>query len=437
MQMMQALHEKMTSATTPEARQNVMDKQQEEMQACMGMMSQMQRGGMMGGMGGGMMAQKGMPADANPQMQMMQKRMDMMEMMMQTMMDQQGMMASPKVPRRCTQEVAGARDCRSTQRARLPGCCGTSMSGARVGGTPSRFLPFSSRCRSAAFKSWSEFMSRRLAVLVLCAVSRRCRGSNDGRADDDDELLPARRWHPLRLYVCQRAAYRRQPPSCTAGSSGLASTGLTSMHMTFTCKEAVPCDLDRMDFYGMGPDGMHYFGGSAETPDGTHYMMSLTSPEWMLKNPVAPGTMMGPGMGYQNAEMWQAGVAGMNTMMGAQSYMSSYQALALETVVTPAGTFPNALHVHEVRGHGYARDVWYAADVGMVRWMDSQEEALLTKVTKAAGAVPRVDVCRGVLPRGTRPLLHHGGPGGNERARHGPLHGLAAHRHGLQRLRPG
>ena len=31
-------------------------------------------------------------------MQMMQKRMDMMEMMMQTMMDQQGMMASPKSP---------------------------------------------------------------------------------------------------------------------------------------------------------------------------------------------------------------------------------------------------------------------------------------------------------------------------------------------------
>jgi len=43
----------------------------------------------------------------------------------------------------------------------------------------------------------------------------------------------------------------------------------------------------------------------------------------------------------------------MNTMMGAQSYMSSYQALALEMVVTPAGTFPNALHVHELRGNGW------------------------------------------------------------------------------------
>ena len=102
MQMMKALHEKMMSATTPEARKIVMDKQREEMQACMGMMNQMHDGGMMGGMGGGMTAQKGTSPDAAapmqmmPMMQMMQKRMDMMEMMMQSMMDQQGMMANPK-----------------------------------------------------------------------------------------------------------------------------------------------------------------------------------------------------------------------------------------------------------------------------------------------------------------------------------------------------
>lgn len=99
MQMMKALHEKLMSATTPEARKIVMDRQREEMQASMGMMNQMHEGGMMGGMGGGMMAQKGTPPDAAapmPMMQMMQKRMEMMEMMMQTMMDQQGMMAGPK-----------------------------------------------------------------------------------------------------------------------------------------------------------------------------------------------------------------------------------------------------------------------------------------------------------------------------------------------------
>jgi hypothetical protein len=96
MQMMKALHEKLMRATTPEARKIVMDKQREEMQACMGMMKQMRDGGMMGGMGGGLMAQKGPPGDAAAPMQMMQKRMDMMEMMMQSMMDQQGMMAGPK-----------------------------------------------------------------------------------------------------------------------------------------------------------------------------------------------------------------------------------------------------------------------------------------------------------------------------------------------------
>jgi len=97
MKKMQALHEKMTSATSPEERQKLMDEQRNEMQGGMAMMApMMEGGGMMGGMGSGTMGQKGKPADANAQMQMMQKRMDMMQMMMQTMMDQQGMMAGPK-----------------------------------------------------------------------------------------------------------------------------------------------------------------------------------------------------------------------------------------------------------------------------------------------------------------------------------------------------
>ena len=98
MKKMQTLHERMASATTPEERQKVMAEQRAEMQASMGMMNQMHAGGMMGGMGGGMMAQKGKPADPKAQSQMMEKRMDMMEMMMQTMMDQQGMMAGSKGP---------------------------------------------------------------------------------------------------------------------------------------------------------------------------------------------------------------------------------------------------------------------------------------------------------------------------------------------------
>lgn len=96
MKTMQALHNRMTSATTPEERQKVMDEQRKEMQEGMAMMNQMMQGGaMMGGMGPSTMGQKGKPADAGAQMQMMQKRMDMMQMMMQTMMDQQGMMPGP------------------------------------------------------------------------------------------------------------------------------------------------------------------------------------------------------------------------------------------------------------------------------------------------------------------------------------------------------
>jgi hypothetical protein len=95
---MQALHDRMISATTPAERQAVMDEQRKEMQAGMSMMNQMHGGAMTEGMGAGMMGQQGKPADANAQMQMMQKRMDMMQMMMQTMMDQQGMTASPGSP---------------------------------------------------------------------------------------------------------------------------------------------------------------------------------------------------------------------------------------------------------------------------------------------------------------------------------------------------
>lgn len=97
MKTMQALHDRMMSATTPEERQKVMDEQRKEMQEGMAMMNQMMQGGaMMGGMGPATTGPKGKPADAGKQMQMMQKRMDMMQMMMQTMIDQQGMMAGTR-----------------------------------------------------------------------------------------------------------------------------------------------------------------------------------------------------------------------------------------------------------------------------------------------------------------------------------------------------
>lgn len=150
---------------------------------------------------------------------------------------------------------------------------------------------------------------------------------------------------------------------------------------TYMCNAAVTCAPDATDFYRMDPDGMRYFGGSGANSTGTQFsMMTYTSPEWMLKNPVTPGTMMGGG-GYQNMEMWQASVTRTNSMMGGQSYKSSYQALALKTVATPAGTFQNALHVREARGSGVMRDVWYAPGVGMVKMNDGTNAAVLTGYT--------------------------------------------------------
>jgi hypothetical protein len=102
MKQMQALHEKVASATTAEERQRIMDEQRQEMQQGMAMMQPMQHGGApAGGAGMKMMDHNGTPADQATRMQMMEKRMDMMQTMMQTMMDQQGspapgMMPAPK-----------------------------------------------------------------------------------------------------------------------------------------------------------------------------------------------------------------------------------------------------------------------------------------------------------------------------------------------------
>ncbi len=184
-------------------------------------------------------------------------------------------------------------------------------------------------------------------------------------------------------------------------------TGLTALHMSLECTGGSPCTRDREDFYAMGADGVRWFGGSSSTPEGAHYMMSLTSPEWLIKNPVTPGTMMGGGMGYQNAEQWQMSVSGMNTMTGTVAYASMYQAMGLETVVTPAGTFANCLRVREKRGSGYERDVWYAHGVGMVRWSDANEEAVLVTMHIPDGAAGQGFLRCRVLSCGTGPLFHH------------------------------
>jgi len=88
MMKMQALHDKMMSATTTEERQKAMDEGRKEMQDGMAMMRPMMQGG--GMMGGGMMDQKTKSSDTATQLQMMGKRMDMMQMMMQMMMAQRG-----------------------------------------------------------------------------------------------------------------------------------------------------------------------------------------------------------------------------------------------------------------------------------------------------------------------------------------------------------
>ena len=208
------------------------------------------------------------------------------------------------------------------------------------------------------------------------------------------------------------------------GQTWAGVSGLTAMHTTYVCNVGVSCAPDATDFFRMDADGMRYFGGTGANTTGTQFsMMNYTSPEWLLKNPVTPGTMMsGLGGGYQNVEMWQTGVMGTSSMMGSQSYLSSYQANALETVTTPAGIFTSTLHVREQRGSGYVRDVWYAPGVGMVMMNDGTNTAVLAGYT-IPGAVSQPG--GGAAPLGFTPVAglwwnpNESGRGYNIQTQHG------------------
>jgi len=82
MKQMQAMHEKMMAATTPEERAALMDEQMKSMQNGMHMMDMMKQDS------------SGMPMSGQKH-EMMEMRLDMMQMMMQAMMDRQSAQTPP------------------------------------------------------------------------------------------------------------------------------------------------------------------------------------------------------------------------------------------------------------------------------------------------------------------------------------------------------
>jgi len=220
-------------------------------------------------------------------------------------------------------------------------------------------------------------MSRLLSVCLLATVSGASLGQMMAGPVSTAQYFPlvdGARYD----YMYTGGPWATSTSVMRSGQTWAGESGLTAMHTTYVCNAGGACAPDATDFYRMDPDGLRYFGGTGANAAGTRFsMMSYTNPEWLLKNPVTPGTMMGGG-GYRNVEMWQAGVMGTSSMLGGQSHMSSYQAQALETVTTAAGTFANALHVREQRGSSYVRDVWYAPGVGIVKMNDGTNAAVLT-----------------------------------------------------------
>jgi len=82
MKTMQAMHEKMMNAKTPEERSPLMAEHMKTMQEGMAMMDGMSGAGM-----GGMQGMQGMTGNMGARHQMMEKRMEMMQGMMKMMMD--------------------------------------------------------------------------------------------------------------------------------------------------------------------------------------------------------------------------------------------------------------------------------------------------------------------------------------------------------------
>ena len=82
MKQMQAMHEKMMAATTPEERAALMDEQMKSMQNGMRMMDMMKQDS------------SGMPMSGQKH-EMLEMRLDMMQMMMQAMMDRQSAQNPP------------------------------------------------------------------------------------------------------------------------------------------------------------------------------------------------------------------------------------------------------------------------------------------------------------------------------------------------------
>ena len=85
MKTMQAMHEKMMDAKTPEARNSLMAEHMKSMQDGMKMMEGMAKPGMAGMQG--MQGMSGMSAEMSAHHTMMEKRMAMMQTMMKMMMD--------------------------------------------------------------------------------------------------------------------------------------------------------------------------------------------------------------------------------------------------------------------------------------------------------------------------------------------------------------
>ncbi|MBK6980222.1 MAG: hypothetical protein IPH30_00850 [Betaproteobacteria bacterium] len=223
-------------------------------------------------------------------------------------------------------------------------------------------------------------MKRAIAVAVAALVPGLALGQMMGGSMSTSGYFPlvdGARYE----YVHAGGAWASSSVTVRGGQSWAGHADLVAMHTTYVCAAGQSCAPDATDFYRGLDDGVRYYGGTGADPTGTHFsMMALGSPEWILRNPVQPRSGMGgPGQGGDGS--WWATVQGTDSMMGIRSHTSTYTALDVGPVTTPAGTFADALHVREQRGAGVEREAWYAPGVGMVRMTEGAQVTMLSGYT--------------------------------------------------------
>lgn len=199
-------------------------------------------------------------------------------------------------------------------------------------------------------------------------------------------------------YRISGGQYATRDTTYSAGATWGARGGLVEEENRYTCTSGRICAAYTRMYYAQEAEGVRYYGFYGEFPSGARETQILTTPELRLKDPVTPGRVTYGAFGprIEDAETWDGVALGTSAYYGEARYNWYHDADALETVVTPVGTFANALRISGSEGGSFITR-WYVKGIGIVRWQDSAgNDAVLTSYYIPATQAPEIRIVRAV-----------------------------------------